>query len=233
MSSFKVTSECLALGLRARAIVLKGLTITAASRELRTEIEAEACAIREQFDNVAGIRALPELSHIREIIRAVGVKPRSHPPSTQKLLEYAWKQGTLPAINSLVDAYNLMSLRTKCSLGAHDLRCIATPVELRLFRGSETFRPLGSDTDRPIRAGEFGYVDAQERVLCRLDSLQADFSKVATQTRDVLLIIESAETHAAGKLDDVVDRTVAIINHYCLAAPDVDSSFAADTIDDT
>jgi len=221
MSSFNVTSECLELGLRARAIVLKGLTIATASQELRADIDAESRRLRERFDSIAEIRAMSELSAIREIIRSVGVKPKSHPPSTQKLLEYAWKQGTLPAINSLVDSYNLMSLRTRCSLGAHDLSRIRTPVELRLFRGAESFRPLGSDMNQQIHAGEFGYVDAEERVICRLDSLQADFSKVTTDTSDVFLIVESTAELTSVALDGVVANTRRIIERYCGTAADV------------
>lgn len=213
--TFSVTPECDDLGLRARGVVLKGLKIEAASGDLRDDIDQEARAIREQFKSVAEIRALPELTRIREIIRMVGVKPKNYPPSTQKLLEYAWKQGTLPAINSLVDAYNLMSLRTRCSLGAHDLSCVATPIELRLFRGTETFRPLGSSEPKQVRPGEFGYVDAEERVICRLDSLQADFSKVTPTTTDVLLIIESTTAHTPEQLDKALENTRAEIHRCC------------------
>jgi DNA/RNA-binding domain of Phe-tRNA-synthetase-like protein len=215
MTSFLVTKECLDLGLRARALLLLGMQIQSASEELRTTIDQEAERIGREFENLAEIRALPELVRVREIIRAVRAKPRSHPPSTQKLLEFAWKRRTLPAINNLVDAYNLMSLRTKCSLGAHDLGRIELPVELRLFRGTETFRPLHGDSDQHINEGEFGYVDAQDRVACRLDSLQADFSKVSATTTDVLLIIESTTAQSSEQLERAVCQTSAAINRYC------------------
>lgn len=215
MSTFVVTPECLALGLRARTLVLKGLRIEEASRDLRADIDEEARRVRDQFDHVADIRSMPELASIREIILNVGVKPKNHPPSTQKLFEFAWKLGTLPAINNLVDAYNLMSLRTRCSLGAHDLGHAAAPVELRLFRGTESFRPLGFDGPRQVRAGEFGYVDAQERVICRLDSLQADFSRITANTTDALLIIESTTAQTREQLDSVVADVAAAIDRYC------------------
>jgi len=214
MTPFLVTKECLDLGLRARALLLRGVQIQAASDPLRTAIDQEAARIRGRFESAAEIRALPEIVRVREIIRAVGAKPKSHPPSTQKLLEFAWKRHTLPVVNNLVDAYNLISLRTRCSLGAHDLGRISTPVELRLFRGSETFRPLGSGEPQEIRAGEFGYVDAQDRVICRLDSLQADFSKVTEATSDVLLIIESTTAHTSVQLDSVVADVAAAVERY-------------------
>lgn len=221
MIAFAVAPECFELGLRARALVLEGLRINAASDVLRADIGKEARRVREQFASLAEIRALPELVEIREIIRAVGVKPKNHPPSTQKLFEFAWKQGTLPAINNLVDAYNLMSLRTRCSLGAHDLALAAAPIVLRLFHGSESFQPLGSRENKQIRAGEFGYVDAQDRVVCRLDSLQADFSKVTTSTTDALLIIESTTAQTSEQLDRVVAEVSAAIEGYCAGMGEV------------
>lgn len=221
MTPFLVTSECLDLGLRARALLLRGITIKDASDELRTAIDQEAEWIRGQFAKVAEIRSLPEVAPVRDIIRAVGVKPKSHPPSTQKLLEFAWKRRTLPVINNLVDAYNLMSLRSRCSLGAHDLGRISLPVELRLFGGTETFGPLGSDEAQDINKGEFGYVDAQDRVICRLDSLQAEFSKVTATTTNVLLIIESTTAHTSEQLSSVVADTAAALDRYCAGVTEV------------
>ena len=221
MSPFVVARECLDLGLRARALVLKGLRIDDASHELRAGIDEETRRIRDQFDRVADIRSMPELVIVREIIRAVGVKPKNHPPSSQKLFEFAWKHGTLPAINNLVDAYNLMSLRTRCSLGAHDLDRASAPVELRMFRGTEMFRPLGSDGPKQVREGEFGYVDAQDRVICRLDSLQADFSKITVNTTDALLIIESTTAQTSVQLDGVVADVAVAIDRFCSGVTDI------------
>src|SRR4029077_12602359 len=123
-----------------------------------------------------------------DVLRKVGVNPRKDQPSLERLLAFALKRADLPAVNSLVDAYNLVSLRSSCSLGAHDLDRIALPVSLRLLTGEESFTPLGTDRPAPVTAGEYGYVDASNRLLCRLDVLQADFSKVTEATVNALLI---------------------------------------------
>ena len=171
--------------------------------------------IRHQFADAAEVRSAPEISKLHEILRAVGVKPRRHPPSTQKLLELALKRGVLPQVNNLVDAYNLVSVRTRCSLGAHDLDRIAVPVELRLFRGDEYFRPLGTGEDKPVNRGEFGYVDGENRVVCRLDSLQAEFSKVTGATSNVLLIVESTTAQTEVRIQQVIDEAIETVLNYC------------------
>jgi DNA/RNA-binding domain of Phe-tRNA-synthetase-like protein len=161
------------------------------------------------------VRAAPDVVRFQELLRQVGVNPRKLQPSLERLLTFALKRGELPAINGLVDAYNLVSVRTGCSLGAHDLDRIALPVTLRLLTGRETFTPLGRDEAEPVVAGEYGYVDAADRVLCRLDVLQAEFSKVTTSTRNALLIVEGTAGHAPEVMQRAVTESIEQITRQC------------------
>src|SRR5262249_28840347 len=158
---------------------------------LDEEIAHAVQAIRSRYAVPSAIRGLQEVAAFGDLLRQVGVNPKREQPSIEKLLGYVLKRGDLPRINSLVDAYNLVSVRTLCSLGAHDLDRFAPPATLRLLTGSESFTPLGSDKPVSVTPGEFGYVDAMNRVLCRLDVLQAEFSKVTMHTVNALLIVEA------------------------------------------
>lgn len=213
--SFIVAEECVALGLRAGAIVFRGVHVTAAGPGLRAEIAQEIAAIRARYANPAAIRAIPEVVGFQEILRKVGVNPRREQPSVERLLTFALKRGELPAINSLVDAYNLVSIRSCCSLGAHDLDRITAPVALRLLTGQESFTPLGREQAESVTTGEYGYVDAADRVLCRLDLLQAEFSKVTAASVNVLLIIEGTQSHAPELLRQTFDEAMELVMRYC------------------
>jgi DNA/RNA-binding domain of Phe-tRNA-synthetase-like protein len=213
--NFTMSDDCLALGLRAGAIIFRTVHIADASPALRAEISHAAEAVRHEHADPASVRAIPEVAAFQAILREVAANPRRDPPSVDRLLTTAIKRGHLPAINSLVDAYNLVSLRTLCSLGAHDLDVIALPVELRLFNGRETFVPLGREGSEKVRAGEFGYVDAADRVLCRLDVRQAEFSKVTADTENVLLIIEGTASHAPETIRRAFAETIDLVTHHC------------------
>jgi DNA/RNA-binding domain of Phe-tRNA-synthetase-like protein len=95
------------------------------------------------------------------------------------------------------------------------------PVSLRLLTGTETFTPLGSDQPVSVGAGEYGYVDARDRVLCRLDLLQAEFSKVTRTTKSVLLIVEGAARHPAEHLRQAVNDVMEIVTKHSGGAPEV------------
>mgnify|MGYP001456284024 CR=1 FL=1 len=84
---FHVTASCQQLGLRAGAILHREVTIEPASNDLRAQIDAAAEAIRQQYQSRSEIRQLPAIVQLHQILREVGVKPRRHPPSNQKLLE--------------------------------------------------------------------------------------------------------------------------------------------------
>ena len=214
--NFVVAEECLALGLRAGAVVFRGVSIEAAPAALEARIAAEIEAIRGRFDTPRAVGLLPEVIGFREVLRRVGVTTSSRiTPSVERLLALALERAALPSINALVDAYNLVSIRSLCSMGAHDLDRIALPVALRLLDGTEPFTPLGGDREVPVTAGEFGYVDGAGRVLCRLDVRQADFSKVTRDTRNALLIIEGTSAHPPEAFGQAFGEAVALITQHC------------------
>lgn len=211
---FLVTEECRRLGLRAGAILFRGVRVGPAGSALRAEIAAEVEAVRGRLESAAAVRALPEVVAFQELLRKVGVNPRRDRPSVERLLTLAVQRGELPAVNSLVDTYNLVSVRRRCSLGAHDFDLIAPPVSLRVLSGEESFQPLGGG-GTTIAAGEYGYVDALGRALCRLDVLQADFSKVTDATVNALLIIEGTSVHAAEVLRGAFDDAAELVTRHC------------------
>jgi DNA/RNA-binding domain of Phe-tRNA-synthetase-like protein len=213
--SFIVAEDCVRLGLRAGAVVFRNVRVTAAPPALRSEIVGEVQAIRARFATAEAVRSTPEVAGFQEVLRRVGVNPRKEQPSVERLLTFVLKRGDLPAINSLVDAYNLVSVRHRCSLGAHDLDRIAPPVTLRLLTGRESFTPLGRDVAEPVTADEFGYVDAQARVLCRLDLLQAEFSKVTAATVNALLIIEGTTAHPPDVLRQAFAEAIELVTRHC------------------
>src|SRR5262245_12498634 len=213
--SFLVSDDCIRLGLRAGAIIFNGVRVGPASAELRAEIVREAAAVRNRFASSAEIRNDPLVAAFHDILRQVGANPRRDQPSIDRLLTFALKRGDLPAINSLVDAYNLVSIRSLLSLGAHDIDKITLPVSLRLLTGTESFIPLGSTTTQPVTAGEYGYVDAAGRLLCRLDVVQADFSKVTAETRNALLIIEGTAAHPRDTLWQTFADAVLVVTQHC------------------
>lgn len=212
---FNTVEACRQLGLRSGAILLRNVQVAESSPQLMAEIEMAATQVSEEFDSAAMIRSSPKVKAFRELLRTVGVNPRKHSPTVERLLQMARKYRTLPTINNLVDAYNLVSLKSRCSLGAHDVDQVSPPIGLRMLTGDESFTPLGKNSVTSVSAGQFGYVDAEQRVVCWLDLLQADFSKVTLHTQNVLLIIEALDVHSTREISDAFDEARSTIHEHC------------------
>jgi DNA/RNA-binding domain of Phe-tRNA-synthetase-like protein len=212
---FEVAEDCRKLGLRVGAIVFHDLVVRSADPKLRAAIREEVERIRKQFPYQAALRASPAVAQFHHIHRAVGANPRRDSPSIARLPAGALKRADLPAINSLVDAYNLVSVRHFCSVGAHDLDRICPPVLLTRLTGTESFTPLGQAVPIRVNAGGFGYFDSAGRLLCWLDVVQADFSKVTEATRAALLIIEGTTAHDPAVLEQAFKDAVELVTRHC------------------
>ena len=215
MNPLSVANACRDLGLRVGAIRFGDVEVRESPAELRDQIDEAVGEVCRQVSSASEIRALPDVASFREILKSVGVDPRKHSPTVEILSRMAIKRRTLPAINSLVDAYNLISLRTRFSMGAHDVDQVGLPLELTVLDEPRCFVPLGTTEAIEVPAGEFAYVDARQRVVCRLDLQQADFSKITPATTNALLIIEGTTVHTSDQFDKCLELSQAIIERYC------------------
>ncbi len=212
---FQVSDACRRLGLRAGAIVFRDVKIGTSAPVLNHLIDREILEVRDRFITPAALRSTPEIVMLHSLFRAVGVNPRRVQPACERLIQMAQKRGQLAQINNLVDAYNLMSVRSICSLGAHDLDKLALPIQLRLLEGDEEFIPMGSHEKEACAKGEFAYVDSARRVICRLDVHQAEFSKITPKSHSVLLIIGATTALSSSRLKALFSETTDLITKYC------------------
>lgn len=95
----------------------------------------------------------------------------------------------LPRINAIVDLYNVWSLRTGLSIGAHDLDKLSGSIRLAIAKTTRTYLPLGATEPVEIHPGEYLWHD-DANVLCRLDVKQGDHTKVGHHSRHVVLIVQ-------------------------------------------
>jgi DNA/RNA-binding domain of Phe-tRNA-synthetase-like protein len=157
----------------------------------------------------------PVLVGYRRLHERVGVGGRKNLASPEALLRLLIKRSQLPRVNLLVDVYNLVSVETRLSMGAHDLAHVTGDVVLRLTDGSEHFHPLGAAAGEPVRPGEYAYVDGANEVLCRLDVRQSNRTKLGVDTTDCLFIVQGNEATSAEVLRQGTERLLERIGRFC------------------
>ncbi len=136
------------------------------------------------------------------------------PAAPQHLYNFLTERKRLMQINALVDAYNLISLKYALALGAHDLSHVDGRVSFNLTTGNELFIPLGATAPEPVTPGEYAYMDERE-ILCRLDVKQCEKTKVTTETRDCIFIIQGNSATPLEYLRQAASELIDLVAAYC------------------
>ena len=94
----------------------------------------------------------------------------------------------IPNINTLVDAYNLASIRTGIALAAFDQGKLRGKLLMHTARAGDEF--LGIGMDKPMRLTGVEVVVADEdRLIAVYPYRDADSSKVTEATKDLILMV--------------------------------------------
>lgn len=178
------------IGLRGEYFVLGGLGNLGRPPELDAWLDQTEDTL---YGDPAAIRAAlesPAIQGYRDLHTAVGASSKKHVSSPESLLGTLQRKGTLPRINSIVDIYNSWSIQTLVAIGAHNLDQIEQFVHLRRLTGTERFVPLGMSEPVSVQTGEYGYVDANAEVICRMETRQVEKTKVGQNTTACFFIVQ-------------------------------------------
>ena len=209
-----VADEVRTLGATAAFVRMRGV--------MNRESDAEFAALRDRVVaavlgelSPATIEADPVLRGYRKLHEAIGRSNKKNVASTEALLKLLLETGRFPQINLLVDCYNLVSLTTRVSLGAHDLAAVVGGIHLRLTAGTEHFLPLHAADARPVTPGEYAYIDDAEDVLCRLEVRQADKSRITVATTECIMIAQGNAHVSHTALRAATEEMVALVQRFC------------------
>jgi DNA/RNA-binding domain of Phe-tRNA-synthetase-like protein len=111
------------------------------------------------------------------------------PSSCEVLMRLVLERGSVPRINTFVDVYNVVSILTEVSIGAHDTDHLVGDPRLEILETDVFFEPIGGRGEGLAKRGEYAYMD-EKGVLCRMDIKQCDRTKITEQTKSVLVIFQ-------------------------------------------
>ncbi|HEY7020060.1 MAG TPA: phenylalanine--tRNA ligase beta subunit-related protein [Ktedonobacterales bacterium] len=160
---------------------------------------------------------IPEVRRWRQAYKAFGVKKTSFRSSVERLLRRVIQGEGLPQINTLVDAYNAISVAFRVPAGADDLDFLAPPLAYRYTREGDTFFTLGEDAPDPPEPSEVVYTDTAH-ILCRRWNWRQDArSAIRDATLRVTLNIESLDDGTASVVEEAA-RTLGNLLEVCCGA---------------
>ncbi len=185
------------------------------SAALAEEARAAEAECRRRWGGIE-LSAIPEVAAWRATYKGFGIKRTSYRSSVERLIKRVIAGEALPAINGLVDLYNMVSLETGLCLGCDDLDRTFGDLIFRFSRSSDSFLDMGAeagdDPNDPPKEGEVVYADARH-VLCRRWNWRQDARTAASlKTRRAVLTVQS---NGVGDVGAAAAQLARLIGREC------------------
>lgn len=202
-------------GVEIGLVIAHGVNNRVSDPSIANALAAAANDVRRSL-TVDQLTTHPHIATWREAYRAFGAKPKEHRSSIENLCRLVLNGKPMHSINSLVDLYNIISLKYLLPLGGEDLTAIAGDVELTLAGPTEPPVVLLGDHEAHVpHPGEVIYKDAQSAICRRWNWREANRTKLTEQTSDCILVIEAIPPIPASAVDQAADELCCLIKRYC------------------
>lgn len=200
-------------GLDAHLVEIRGLTVRERDPRLDAFVDVLVREFREHL-KLESLKDEPSLRAYRDFYWRVGIDPTKIRPASEALLRRVLQGKDLPRINTLVDAYNLASMRTHVAIAAFDAARVSGDLTMRLARAGETFLGIGMGEPVVLQGHEVVLQDA--RMLVAIYPYRdADATKVTIETKDSFFMTCGVPGIADETLHTADATTKEFVERYC------------------
>ncbi len=190
-----------------------GVRVEREKSELQQFKEEIIEEIKRAYD-LATVKDVQIFRAYRDFFWRIGIDPTKNRPAAEALIRRVLAGKPLPTINTLVDAYNLASIKSCISIGAFDDGKLRGDLELRLSRKGENFTGIGMEKPVVLDGNEVVVSDS-EKLIAIYPYRDAEDTKVTGATKDVLLLICGAPGIDEGTLKNSAQATIDCITRFC------------------
>jgi DNA/RNA-binding domain of Phe-tRNA-synthetase-like protein len=161
--------------------------------------------------SVETLKDNPTVRAYRDFYWRLGIDPTKTRPSGEALLRRVLHGDELPHISTVVDAYNLASTKTIIPISGFDRDSLTPPLQVRFAKNGETFTGIGMD--KPVSlTGNVLVLTDEKRVVCIYPYRDSDRTKIALQTRTVVIVGYGAPRISEQQLTETVEITLSFIS---------------------
>ena len=133
-------------------------------------------------------------------ISAVGRSTKKNPPTAVALIQNIKRRGSIPHINSIVDIYNVESLRSFLAIGGHDYDKIDEEICFTVSKKEDVFYPILAP-EKYVAETDYGYKD-KKGIMAWIDVRDGENYKFDENTKNAIFIIQgNANTSVAMRLE--------------------------------
>lgn len=193
--------------------VIKGVSI----KKQDPKLEEEKNKLLKSFKDLT-TEELGELSEVkcyRRFYKEMGVDWHSRRPSPEALLRRVALKKGLYTINTCVDAYNLVVMKHRVSIGAFDLDKIKMPTVLRFAHEGEEILLLGDSEPTKYTSKEIAYFDQEGGFNLDFNYRDAQRTAVQLETKNLYINVDGVFDITPEQVEKSLEEACDKIIEYC------------------
>lgn len=202
MEKVIVSAEAKSLGLKTTYSILKGVSIKKSHSELDTLKKDLRLVPHEE-----------RLAAMRKAYASFGVDSKKRAPSAEALINRIREGKPLYNINTLVDVYNLVSIKHSLPMAAYDLSHADFPITLRPAKEGEEITLIGGDKKK-VKPGEIVYSDASKLVCLDFNYRDCDSTKITENTQDIIVFVDGCPGISDEEMSDALSDMIGMIIRF-------------------
>lgn len=163
---------------------------------------------------------LDHLESWREAYRAFGAKPQRTPCSAEALRRRKDRDGSLPRVNAVVDAYNRISVEFALPVGGENLAAYVGVPRLVHATGRERFETMrdGQPHVETVDEGEVVWRDDLGVTCRRWNWRQSARTRLDEDTSDMWFVLERLDPMPLDALEEAGEKLVQALRSLAPAA---------------
>jgi DNA/RNA-binding domain of Phe-tRNA-synthetase-like protein len=170
--------------------------------------------VRNEYD-LDAVKDHPTFRAYRDFFWRIGIDPTKIRPAAEALIRRILAGKTLPCINTLVDAYNLASIKSRISLATFDADKLAGNLLMRFAQEGEQFYGIGMEKPLILKGGEI-VVSDNEKLIAVYPYRDADNTKVTQETENILIVVCGVPGIPKETLENASRVALDYINRFCM-----------------
>ncbi len=193
--------------------IIKGVSI----QKSNPDLEKEKVKLLDSFQDLTTeqISLFNEITSYRKLYKQMGIDWHSRRPSPEALLRRVALKKGLYTINTCVDAYNLVVMKNRVSIGAFDLDTIVFQTTLRYATEVEDILLLGDEEATKYKNTELAYFDKKSGY--NIDFNYRDSQRTAVQltTKNLYINVDGIYDISSQMVEQSLKEACDSIIHYC------------------
>jgi len=192
---------------------IKGVQIRKRSAELEKFKVEVTRQVRQEYD-LDSVKDHPTFRAYRDFFWNIKIDPTKIRPATEALIRRILTGKTLPCINTLVDAYNLASIKSRIALATFDADKLEGDLLMRFAEENEQFYGIGMERPLILKGGEI-VVSDEEKLVAVYPYRDADSTKVTEGTENITVVVCGVPGIPKRDLEYASKVAREYINRFC------------------